>query len=163
MNFFLAPKQILLSIVSQRNKSSSHTAAINSQHVATKLLYIPNQHGATTIDWLIYEPSQSKLTSHLGSEAEGIKPIMFLIFWSITSNAREQPNPTGRSGIDDGVLNGAIMEPACITPIQTLGPCCRRRYASFTFCWVLEAIVYWLFRYSLVHRAILIIIFVNIC
>lgn len=132
MNFFLAPKQIPLSIVSQRNKPPSHTAASNSQHVATKLLYIPNQRGATTVDGLIYEPSQSKLTSHQGGEAEGIKPIMILIFWSITSNAREQPDPTGRSRIDDGVLNGAIMEPACITPVQTLGPCCRRRHATFT-------------------------------
>lgn len=72
----------------------------------------------------------SELTRRLRSEAESIIVVAVLIFWSITADVREQLDATGRSRLDYRVLNCPIIKPTCITPVQTLGPCCQRRNAS---------------------------------
>lgn len=55
---------------------------------------------------------------------------MILVFWSVTSDAREHLSSTGRSRVNDGVMNGSIAEPAGVTPVQTLRPRCRRTQAD---------------------------------
>lgn len=62
-------------------------------------------------------------TSESGGEAEGIKAVQVPVAWAIAADAGGELQPTaGLAGQADGVLHGAIGQPARIAPVQPLAP-----------------------------------------
>lgn len=62
-------------------------------------------------------------TSESGGEAEDIKAVQVPVAGAVAADARGEVHPaTGFAGQADGVMHGAIGQPARVAPVQPLAP-----------------------------------------
>lgn len=75
---------------------------------------------------------RSQLTGRQRGEAEGVESILRLILRPVAANAGQQVSSAGRPRADDGVMNGAVVEPAGVAPVQALRPRCNQETRCLT-------------------------------
>ena len=69
----------------------------------------------------------SLLTSCNRCEAEGVKVISDPIFGTVAPNTWQQFPSTSVSWMQNWVVDCSVLQPSCITPIQTLCPSLRSK------------------------------------